>query len=452
MTPSATPAGERRFTTFLVVLVGQVISAIGTNLTGFALGVLIYQQTGSATKFAFIAVVTILPGILLSPLAGALVDRWDRRRVLILSDAGAGATTLVLALLLWQDRLELWHIYPLLSLGSAFGALQWPAFSAATTLLVPKEQLARASGLTQAGNALAEIAGPVLAGALVVSIGFTGVVLIDALTCLVAVSTLLLVRIPAAPVSQEGAALRGSLLREALAGWLYIRRRPGFLALLGLMAVTNFMLGIMQVLVSPMVLSFASPAALGRVLSVAGLGMLAGSLVASAWGGPRRRVAGILGFLLLEGLSLIAGGLQPSTVLIAGAGFAYLFAFPILTAASQALWQSKVEPDLQGRVFAVRRMVAWSTVPLAFALAGPLADRVFEPLLAASGPLAGTLGPWIGTGPGRGIGLLFIVLGVLVVGTVTIAASVPRLRRLEEEIPDALPAGPATQDVAVGAS
>jgi MFS transporter, DHA3 family, macrolide efflux protein len=445
-----TPSSNRGQRTFLTIWVGQVVSTLGSHLTGFALGVWVYQQTGSVTRFALIALVTTLPGMLLAPLAGALADRWDRRWAMILSDSGAGCATLALAGLLWLHQLELWHIYLLLSLSSAFAALQWPAFTAATTLLVPREQLGRASGLTQTGNGIGELLAPVLAGTLVGTIGLGGVVLIDVATFVFAVSTLLAVRFPRPPVSADGAAAAGSLLREAAAGWSYIRQRSGLLALLVLLAATNFCMGIMQVLVTPMVLSFASAAVLGRVLSAAGLGLLAGSLAMSVWGGPRRRVAGILVLLLVQGGSLILGGLRPNPVLITVAGFVFLFAMPLLLGTSQALWQTKVPPDLQGRVFATRRMVAWSTLPLAFLAAGPLADRVFEPLLAAGGPLAPTLGSWIGVGPGRGIGLGFCVLGVLVVLTVAVASRFPRLRQLEAELPDALSASPPLAVAAAG--
>lgn len=445
--------GSAGFRTFLAIWAGQVVSALGTNLTGFALGVWVYQQTGSATKFALIALVTTLPGMLLAPVAGALVDRWDRRRAMILSDVGSGCATAALAALLWAGRLELWHIYLLLSVSSAFAALQWPAFTAATTLLVPREQLGRASGLTQTGNGIAEILAPALAGALVVSIGLHGVVLIDAATFVAAVATLLAVRVPRPAASAEGAAARGHLLREAVFGWTYIRRRPGLFALLVLLAVTNFSMGVMQVLVTPMVLAFASPAVLGRVLSAAGLGMLAGSVLMSIWGGPRRRVAGILGLLLVQGLSLVAGGIWPRAAAVTAAGFVFLFAMPLLLGTSQALWQSKVPPDLQGRVFAMRRLVAWSTLPLAFVVAGPLADRVFEPWLAPGGALAATAGRILGVGDGRGIGLLLVVMGTLVVLTVAVAARLPRLRRLEEELPDAaVPAAVPAEQAALGAS
>ena len=424
--------------TFLVIWAGQVVSSLGSNLTGFALGVWTYQQTGSATLFAFITLATTVPGMLLSPLAGALVDRWDRRWAMILADGGAGLATLALALLIWKGHLELWHMYVLMAIISAFGSISWPAFSAAVTMMVPSRHLGRANGMTQLGEAAAQILAPVLAGAMVVSIGRQGVVLIDFASYLVAVAALLVVRIPRPPASPEAASGGGSLWREASSGWSYIRRRPGLLALLILLAFTNLGMGMVQVLLSPMVLSFASPAVLGRVLTIAGFGLLAGGLLMSAWGGPRHRVMGILGLLLIQGLVLPFGGLRASALLICAGAFVYMMALTILNGTSQAIWQSKVEPGLQGRVFAVRRMVAWSTLPLAYLVAGPLADRVFEPLMVAGGPLAGSVGQVIGVGKGRGMALMLILIGVFIILVVAVASRAPRLLRLESELPDAL--------------
>jgi MFS family permease len=423
---------------FLVVWAGQVVSALGSNLTGFALAVWIYQETGSVTRFALITLVTTLPGLLLLPLAGVLVDRWDRRWAMILSSAGSGIATLAIALLIWKGRLELWHVYTLLSIISIFGTLRWPAFTAATTMMVPARQLGRASGLTQLGDATAQILAPLLAGAMVVSIGRQGVVLIDFASYLFAIATLLAIHIPRPPANPEGPSGQGSLWREARSGWWFIRQRQGMLALLILLAITNAGVGMVQVLLTPIILSFESPAVLGWILTTAGFGMLAGGLVMSVWGGPRRRVAGILGFLLLQGLILMAGGLRANAMLIGASAFLYMLALPILNGTSQALWQAKVEPGLQGRVFAVRRMVAWSTLPLAYLSAGPLADRVFEPLLADGGPLAGTIGRLIGSGRGRGMALMLIVIGFFIVLAAALASRSARLLRLESELPDAL--------------
>ena len=443
---SAEPAAERRgMTAFAVLLAGQVVSVLGSNLTGFALAVWIYQQTSSATLFALVTLVTTLPGMLLLPFAGALVDRWDRRRAMIVADCGAGAATLALALLIWRGHLALWHVYVLMSIISTFSALRWPAFTAATTMMVPKEHFGRASGMTQAGDAAAQILAPVLAGALVVSIGRQGVVLIDFVSYLFAVATQLAVRVPPPPATPEGAAHRGSLWREARAGWSFIRERPGLLALLALFVATNAGTGLVQVLLSPMVLSFASPAVLGRVLTVAGCGMLAGSIAMSVWGGPRprHRVAGLLGFLFLQGAILPLGALRASAVLIAAGAFLYMSTLPILNGTIQAIWQSKVAPDLQGRVFAVRRMIGLSTLPLAYCVAGPLADHVFEPLLAAGGPLAGSVGQVHGVGRGRGMALMLMAIGLFLMLVVATASRFPRLVRLESELPDAVGGGGA---------
>jgi hypothetical protein len=227
------------------------------------------------------------------------------------------------------------------------------------------------------------------------------------------------------------------LLREAAAGWSFLRRRPGLLGLLLLFAAANFSLGLLQVLLTPLVLGFASTEVLGGVLSVAGTGMLAGSLAMSLWGGPRRRLLGILGGMALQGAIFLLGGLRPNASLIAAAAFVVLFVLPVIEGCSQAIWQTKVAPELQGRVFAARRMVAWSAMPLAYLAAGPLADRVFEPLLAADGPLAASLGRFVGVGPGRGIGLLFVAVGVLLLAAVGAAWRSPAVRGVER-LPDAV--------------
>lgn len=436
----AQPRAPSGFLTFLTVWFGQVISVLGTGLTAFALGVWVYQRTGSVTLFALMSTAAILPGLIASPFAGAFVDRWDRRWVMIVSNVLSSLNILAVALLLYAGRLEIWHIYIALMLNSIAGAFHQPAFSASTTLLVSKEHYGRASGMVQLGVAIAQIAAPLLAGLLMATIEIWGAVLVDGATFLFAMLSLLVVRIPRPPVTSEGAAARGKLRQEATFGLRYIAARPGLLGLLLFLALTNFTVGIVQVLLTPLVLSFAAPAVLGQVLSVGGIGMLLGGIIVSIWGGPRRRVLGILGFALLQGVMLMLGGLQPSALLIGGATAVFLFSTMFINSCNQAIWQSKVPPDLQGRVFSIRMMVAWSSLPLAYLSAGPLADYVFEPLMAAGGPLAGSVGQLIGVGPGRGIGLLAGILGILVILSVIAGYVYPRLRFLERELPDVTPA------------
>lgn len=428
----------RRFKTFLLIWFGQLISLTGSGLTGFALGVWVYQRTGSVTQFALISLFTSLPGIVFSPIAGALVDRWDRKWAMIISDSGASLCTLSVALLLLANRLEVWQIYLAMSISSTFSAFQWPAYSAATTLLVPKQHLGRASGMVQISEAVAQIASPVLAGALMGMIQVQGVILIDFATFLFAVLTLLIARVPRPETTAEGKEGQGSLLQEARYGWTYIRARPGLFGLLLFFATTNFATGIVQVLFTPLVLSFATTAILGLLLSIGGIGFLSGSLAMSIWGGPKRRIYGILGANLMMGIVLFAAGFPPRAWILGMAAFLFFFGLPITNGCSQAIWQSKTAPDVQGRVFAVRRMIAWASLPLAYLTAGPLADHVFEPLLADGGLLASSIGQVIGVGVGRGIGLIYILLGWMMLLAVLVAYLYPRLRLVEIELPDFL--------------
>ncbi len=424
------------FRTFLLIWGGQLISLTGSGLTGFALGVWVFQRTGSVTQFALISLFTALPGILFSPIAGALVDRWDRRWAMILSDAGASLCTVSIVVLLLANRLEVWQIYIIMAVSSTFSAFQWPAYSAATTLLVPKEHLGRAGGMVQIAEAVGMIAAPPLAAVLLGAIQLQGVILIDFITFLFAVSTLLMVRIPRPEVTREGREGRGSLLHEAAFGWQYINARRGLLALLLFFAVTNFTSGVVQVLFTPLVLGFTTVATLGMLMSIGGIALLVGSLTMSAWGGPKRRIFGIYLFSVLSSIALLAVGFPASIAIWAVAVFVYFFGLPIINSCSQAIWQTKTAPDVQGRVFSVRRMIAWSSLPLAYLIAGPLADHIFEPLMSVNGPLANSFGRIIGTGPGRGIALLFSVFGIVTMIVTGIAFLYPRLRRLEIELPD----------------
>jgi hypothetical protein len=340
--------------------------------------------------------------------------------------------------MLFAGRLEVWHIYLTTAISSTCSAFQSPAYAAATTLLVPKQHLGRANGLLHLGQSLAQLISPMLAGVLVVTIQIQGVILLDFATFLFALITLLLIQFPEAKTTEAGIAGKGSLLHEAAYGWTYITARPGLLGLLIFLAASNFLVGIVDVLATPLVLSFASAAVLGTVLSIAGIGMLVGASVLSTWGGPQRLINSVFGFMLLSGLSILVAGVRPSVPLFALAAFLFFLGLPIMNGSIQVIFQRKVAPDMQGRVFALMGAIAGSSLPLAYLIAGPLADRVFEPLLAPGGLLVGSIGQLIGVGRGRGIGLMFIVIGALTMLATVVAYQYPRLRLLESELPDAI--------------
>lgn len=419
---------------FSIIWASQLVSIIGSGLTSFALGVWVYQTTGSATQFALITLFLVLPGVLLSPLAGALADRWNRKWLMILGDCGAALGTLGIAVLVAFGGLEIWHIYLATALTSICGAFQWPAFAASIPLLVPRNLLGRANGMVQIAEAAGLVISPLLAGVLVVTIGLRGVILIDFATFLVAVVAMLPMRIPkpSTDVERQTVSLGGDIAHA----WSYIRVRSGLLALFALFASFNFIVGLAGILIQPLILSFASPAVLGTLVSIGGSGLLIGGLIMGLWGGPRHRIMGILVSMLIGGVLLCLHGLAPSAWLIGFVAPMFLFTWPLINGSSFTILQTKIPAEVQGRVFALSHMITQSSRPLAALVAGPLADRVFEPLLAVRGPLAGSIGKTIGVGPGRGIALLFIVLGLLEILTAAAGYLHPRLRRLETELPD----------------
>ena len=434
MTNQTTPHSLR---SFFIIWIGQLVSLVGSQLTGFALGVWVYDQTHSVMLLAISQVAFQAPQIIFSPLAGVLADRWDRRTAMIVSDFGAGLAVLVTAILYINNRLEPWMVIPINFWMSAFIALMWPAYTASITVLVPKEQYGRANGFVQLGEALTQIAGPALAGAFYVTIRLGNMALIDFSSYLFAVALMILfVRIPRPQQTEDGHQAKGSMWKEMRFGWDYIVARKGLFSLLMFFLSINFVLGIMGPLFTPLILDNWKANVLGYLSTIMGVGMLAGTLVMSAWGGGKRKVYTLLGAGLVGSLFLTAIGLRISIPLIAVCGFGFMFAVPLLDASSQAIWQAKVAPDVQGRVFAIRRMIASSSGLVAPLLAAPLADYIFKPGMAEGGALASLLGPIVGVGENHGVGVLISVLGLLSVGVCVLAFFNRSIRNVEIDLPD----------------
>ena len=422
--------------TFFIVWFGQLVSLVGTSLTGFGLSIFIFQETGSVTQLAAVLFASLVPRLIVGPFAGALVDRWDRRKAMLLSDLGAGIGTLALVALYFTGNLALWNILLAVAVMGLFQAFQFPAYSAAMQVLVPKDQFSRASGLVQLAEALGNMAGPILAGVLIVTAGIGGIFFVDVVTFLFAVGTLLVVRFPRPVESEAGAEGAGTLWEETKYGFTYLWHRHGLFALMIYFALINLAFGFISVLFIPLGLSITGAAELGTAFAVASTGMLAGSLVASAWKGFNHKIAGVVSTGIVLGFAMILVGGRASIIWITAAVWIGMSVIPIMSASSQALWLAKVEPDLQGRVSSVRMTVASSMVPIAYILVGPLADNVFEPLMADGGALADGIGGIIGTGAGRGYAMFFMVLGVFVIGFSILAWLYSPLRNVEQDIPD----------------
>ncbi len=420
---------------FLLVWAGQVVSILGSSLSWFALGVWIYQKTGSASQFAWVALCTALPQMLVSPFAGVIVDRYNRRWVMAFADGGAAICTLALAGLFISGHIQLWHIYLLTACSAACNALQVPAYTALVACIVERNQLGRVNGLIQFGQGLAEILAPTLAGVLVLTIQVPGILVIDLATFCIAVISLSVARFNGqddapGPVSPARASSR-AWLPELQAAWLSLRARPGLLNLLGYQALFSFLWSLFGVLVVPMILGFSDPQGLGLVLSLAGLGLLSGSLVLSAWGGPKLRLTGVLAFELVSALAFCLIGSRPLLWLVVAAAFIAHFTLAFVAGLNEAIWQCQVEKAVQGRVFAFKQTAVKAATLIAYLVAGCLADRVLEPLLGDGGPATANLGVWFGVGPGRGLALLFFMIGLVKAASVLAVYLSPNTRRLE---------------------
>jgi DHA3 family macrolide efflux protein-like MFS transporter len=431
------PQPVRGVRTFFTIWFGQLVSLIGSQLTSFALGVWVYDQTGSVTLLALVQVAQQVPYVLLSPIAGVLADRWNRRTAMIVSDIGSGLAVLAVGALYATNTLQPWMVIPIVLWMAAFNTLMWPSFAAAMTLLVPKKHYGRANGFVQLGEALPQIAGPALAGALYVAIHLGNMAFIDFASYAFAVFLMLMfVRIPNPPRTTEDQENKGSIWKEMRFGWDYIIARKNLLALLIFFLAINFFSGVTGPLIVPLILDNWDASALGFISTMMGVGMLVGTLVISAWGGGKRKIYTLLVGDMISGIFLTCVGLRASIPLITICGVGIMFFGPLINASSQAIWQSKVAPDIQGRVFAVRRAIAWSAGIIAPLLAAPLADYVFKPSMAAGGVLAPVLGPIFGYGASRGVGVLISLMGLLGLVVSVVALLTPLIRRVELDLPD----------------
>jgi len=344
---------------------------------------------------------------------------------------------MAIAVLLFTHQLQPWHVYIATVVSSAFSTVQRPAYAAAVPAFIPAQQLGRTSGLRRVASALAEFAPPLVAGYLVFSVGLGRVILIDVVTFLVALGTLLAVRFPSESRPElDRQQSVWHVAQGARAGWRYIFARPSLRSLLVLSSITWFLGVPAEMLLTPYVLATHSAAVLGWVGAAISAGLLAGGLVMTAWGGPKRRIVGILGFECLVGVCLVVIGVRLPPALILLAMFVQFAALALSDGCGDALWQTKVAPAFLGRVFAIRDVAALCMVPLGTLLLAPLAEFVLGPALTPGGVLASNIGHVIGVGPGRGIGLIFMMAGVFNILAVLVAWTRPQVRRIDLDIPD----------------
>lgn len=429
---------------FILVWLGQIVSLLGSGMTNFGLQIWAFEQTGRATDLALLGVFYSVPLLILSPLTGVIVDRYNRKLLMVLSDCGSGLVSIVVFVLLSNDTLAMWHLFVSAAALGTFQSVQWPAYSAAVTLMLPKEQYTRANSLLELAGPSSQIFAPLAAGALLGVIGLPGILTIDIVTFVFAVSALLLVSVPQPSSDETAPHEQAGMVQELLFGFRYLLKRRELLALQSVFMVNNFVHMLAFTLFVPMVLARTGndEVLLGSVQTIGAVGGLLGGIAITIWGGFKRRINGVLiGWAVAQVCIAIIGLGRPAQgwagLILWGAGMfvASMFA-ALINSSNQAIWQTKVPPEVQGRVFSIRRLVAWLVMPLASLVAGPLADQVMEPAMLQGGALAGQLGWLVGVGPGAGMAVILVASGLLGVATSMVWYLSPLVRDVEDRLPD----------------
>ncbi|MEB3229944.1 MAG: MFS transporter, partial [Leptolyngbyaceae bacterium] len=342
-----------QFRNFLLFWFGQSLSQIGTQLTGFGLGIWVYQSTHAVTQLSLIFFITTLPGVLLTPIVGALVDRWNRRWIILFSDCGAALITTVLILLLLADNLEVRYIYVSAFLTSLCGSFQMLAKGAAVPMMVNKQQLGRVNGLLQFSTAISTISAPALAGVLIGTVKLSGLLLIDLGSYAIGILTLLFVTIPQPEKEANSKFQFFGIFSDISEGWAIISSQFVLLIVLGFMAVHFFINGMTNVLINPLILSFSTAQVFGSVMAIGGGGMVIGSICMSIWGVGNNVFTSLLVASVINAVGIIIMGLKPSVFIITGGLFISFTTLPIILGANQVIWQTCVQPSFQGRVLAL---------------------------------------------------------------------------------------------------
>jgi MFS transporter, DHA3 family, macrolide efflux protein len=426
---------QRKLWTFYIIILTQTFSMIGSRISGLAIGFYIFNQTGEATPLALVSFFAVLPMVLASGVSGVMADRWDRRYVMILSDAGQAVGTVLLMVSFLSGDFQLWHLYVVTFLNSIFGVFQGPAFQASVTMLIPDNQRDRANAIQQLTGPMAGIIAPAVAGVVYAAVGVTGAIAIDLFTFLTAIAVIVAVRIPKPVETAEGKALKGSVWKEALGGLQYLVQRRTLFFLMLFISLVNFLFAGAMALSTPYILSrTGSESTLGLLLGIMNVGALLGGIAIGVWGGTRPRMHTMMPAMMISAASLAFIGTAQSATALGIGLFLLMLPLPAVNALFFSMMQAKVAPDIQGRVFAVLGQVSMLLTPLSYLVIGPLADRVFEPAVGQPGWEA--FAPLVGNTAGAGFGLIMLVAGAIVFVTSVVVYAIPATRKLESNLPD----------------
>jgi MFS transporter, DHA3 family, macrolide efflux protein len=416
------------FRRFMLLWSGEFISAIGSGLTSFGLMVYVFQQTGSAAAMALVTLLAFMPSLLLSAVTGVLADRYDRRLLMVLGDSLSVLGLGFILICMLQGEAQLWQICVGVTISSVFSSLLEPAYKATITDMLTEEHYTKASSLVQAAGSAKYLISPIIAGYLLTVADIKLLLVIDICTFAITVMSTLAVR--KGIVSNKGKPSL-SFLREFKDGWGALSAHKGVLVLVTMTSLVTFFIGFIQTLSTPMILAFTDSSALGTALTICASGMLVTSLVMGMITIRNGYVKLLTTSLFGAGLFMAGFGLRENMVLICISGFLFFAMLPLVNISLDFLVRTNIDNAVQGRVWGIIGVISQLGFVAAYALSGVLADYVFTPLLVEDGVLAHTVGQILGTGSGRGTGLLIVVSGVLVCVVSVMFVNARSIRKLE---------------------
>ncbi|AFY58534.1 Major Facilitator Superfamily transporter [Rivularia sp. PCC 7116] len=422
---------------FIIIWFGQLISNIGSYMTYFAIKIWAWQLTNQVTTIALISFFELIPSIFITLASGLIVDRVNRKFLLIIADCVAAISTIIIGYLYLTDQLQIWHIYATGAVNGAFSEVQALAYSSSISMLVPKQHYQRATSMNSAIHYGSVIIAPAAAGFLYYIINLDGILLIDFITFTIAIATILKVRIPQPKITtQSEKSIR--IWQEIIFGFRYLVRNPSLLAVIAFGSLFWFAHDIGATLYSTMILARTNndTRILGSISSAAGLGGVMGTVILSIWGGSKRRIHGFLLGMMGAGVSKTIFGLGQGLIIWLPAQFCSSLNFPMLSSSSKSILLSKVRPDLQGRVFASESVIQQIVSAIAVFISALLADHVFEPAMMPGGNLVPLFGNLFGTGKGAGMAILYVISSISLLLIGLSGYFVPQLRNVETIVPD----------------
>lgn len=407
--------------TFMVIWFGQFISMLGSALSAFGLGIWIFQKTGSAASFAMSAVCTVLPALLFAPFAGSIADRKKRKAIILLTDSIDAFLKILIVTLLIFNKLELWMVYPLVFISGTLGTFQNPAFGASIPMLVPTDKLTRANGLLQFSSAIQNLLAPVIAGFLYPLIELKGLFIIDFVSFFFALASIAFIKIPQPLIEKTKDSLVLAALKDLKYAWKYLIQKEGLMQLIVFFAFLNFIANLSMILLGPLMMSVYNSQAYGNVQAGIGLAMLLGGLCSSLIPDTKNKIKRILLILSLCSIGPIISGTTLNRIIITAGFFIFMFPVPYVNTLLMSIFQIKIERNVLGRVGALMTAILAAITPIAYLCAGPLADYVFEPLMNEKG---------------RGIGLIFIISGILLIISCLLMRLNKTVTSIEKRLPD----------------